>query len=111
MKSATSKQALATALSKLALLACLALFTASCMTTKTVGNFQAIQGEEYTYAKGKQVWLFWGLLPAGRTNVNTPSDGDCEVVTRFNFGDFLITTITAGIVTTYSIKVRAKRKG
>ena len=103
---------LKTALSKLALLACLALFTASCMTTKTpVGNFQAIQGEEYTYAKGKQVWLFWGLLPAGRTNVNTPSDGDCEVVTRFNFGDFLITTITAGIVTTYSIKVRAKRKG
>ena len=103
---------LKTALSKLALLALLSFFAASCMTTKTpVGNYQAIQGEEYTYAKGKQVWLFWGLLPAGRTNVNTPSDGDCEVVTRFNFGDFLITTITAGIVTTYSIKVRAKRKG
>lgn len=101
-----------TTLSRLALLATLAFFAASCMTTKTpVGNYQALQGAEYTYAQGKQIWLFWGLLPVGRTNVNTPSDGDCEVVTRFTFVDFLITGLTGGIVGAYSIKIRVKRKG
>ena len=82
----------------------------SCMTTKTsVGAFKETTGQDYTYAKGKQFWLFWGLVPLSRTNVNTPGDGNCEVVTQFNFGDFLITGLTAGIVTSYSIKVVAKK--
>jgi len=79
----------------------------SCMTTKTsVGTFKETQGSEYTYAKGKQFWLFWGLLPIGRTNVNTPEDGNCQIITRFNFGDFLIGGLTGGIITSYSIKVK-----
>ncbi|MBE7510420.1 MAG: hypothetical protein HS118_09520 [Bacteroidia bacterium] len=83
----------------------------SCMTTKTsVGAFRETQGSEYTYAKGKQFWLFWGILPLGRTNVNTPGDGNCEVITRFNIGDALISGLTGGIVTSYSIKVKAKKK-
>jgi len=83
----------------------------SCMTTKTsVGAFKETQGNEYTYAKGKQFWLFWGILPLGRTNVNTPVDGNCEVITRFNVGDALISGLTGGIVTSYSIKVKAKKK-
>jgi len=83
----------------------------SCMTTKTsVGAFKETQGNEYTYAKGKQFWLFWGILPLGRTNVNTPGDGNCEVITRFNVGDALISGLTGGIVTSYSIKVKAKKK-
>lgn len=82
----------------------------SCMTTKTsVGAFKETQGNEYTYAKGKQFWLFWGLVPIGRTSVNTPGDGNCEVVTRFKFGDVLISGITGGLLTSYSIKVVAKR--
>ncbi len=82
----------------------------SCMTTKTsVGAFTETRGNEYTYAKGKQFWLFWGLVPIGRTSVNTPGDGNCEVVTRFNFGDILISGITGGILTSYSIKVIAKK--
>jgi hypothetical protein len=81
------------------------------MTTKTnVGEYKELPGHEYTYAKGKQMWLFWGLVPLGRTNVNTPSDGNCEVITRFNFGDFLISALTVGILTSYSIKVKAKKK-
>jgi hypothetical protein len=81
------------------------------MTTKTsVGAFKETQGNEYTYAKGKQFWLFWGILPLGRTNVNTPGDGNCEVITRFNVGDALISGLTGGIVTSYSIKVKAKKK-
>lgn len=87
------------------------LFTSSCMTTKTsVGEFRELQGSEYTYAKGKQLWLFWGVMPLGRTNVNTPGDGNCEVVTRFNIGDALITGLTGGIVSSYTIKVKAKKK-
>ncbi len=82
----------------------------SCMTTKTsVGAFKESPGSEYTYAKGRQLWLFWGLVPLGRTNVNTPGDGNCEIVTRFNFGDFLIGGLTLGILTSYSIKINAKQ--
>lgn len=83
----------------------------SCLTTKTsVGAYKEAQGNEYTYAKGKQFWLFWGFLPLGRTNVNTPGDGDCEVVTKFKFVDVLLSGLTGGIVTSYSIKVNAKKK-
>ena len=83
----------------------------SCMTTKTnVGAYKETQGEEYTYAKGKQIWLFWGLLPLGRTSVNTPGDGNCQVITRYNFSDVLISGLTAGTVTTETIKVKAKKK-
>ena len=83
----------------------------SCMVTKTsVGQYTETQGKEYTYAQGKQLWLFWGIFPLGRTNVNTPGDGNCQVVTRYNFGDFLITGLTGGIVSSYTIKIKAKRK-
>lgn len=82
----------------------------SCMTTKTdVGAYREKQGNEYTYAKGKQIWLFWGLMPLGRASVNTPGDGNCQVITRFNIGDFLISGLTGGIVTTQTIKVKAKK--
>ncbi len=83
----------------------------SCMTTKTnVGAYRETQGSEYIYGKGKQIWLFWGILPLGRTSVNTPGDGNCQVITKFNFVDFLISGLTGGIVTTYTIKVKAKKK-
>ncbi|MGI9545429.1 MAG: hypothetical protein ACR2MX_19365 [Cyclobacteriaceae bacterium] len=82
----------------------------SCLSTKTsVGAYRETQGSEYTYAKGKQLWLLWGLIPLGKTSVNTPGDGNCQVITRFNFGDMLISGLTAGIVTTYTIKVKAKQ--
>ena len=81
----------------------------SCMTTKTnVGTYKEEPGLQYTYAKGKQVWLFWGIVPLGRTNVNTPNNGDCQVVTRLNIIDFIVSGLTAGIVTTQTIKVNAK---
>ena len=84
--------------------------TQSCMTTKTqVGQFREKQGNEYVFDKGKQFWLFWGLIPVGRTSVNTPSDGACEVITKFRFTDVLICGLTGGIVTTHSIKVKAKK--
>ncbi len=83
----------------------------ACMTTKTsVGVYREIPGDTYTYAKGKQMWVFWGLIPLGRTSVNTPSDGNCEVITRYNFGDLLISGLTGGLFMSYTIKVVAKRQ-
>lgn len=90
---------------------CLMVFLSSCMMTKTpIGTYQETKGQEYTYAQGKQIWLFWGLFPLGRTHVNTPSDGNCAVVTRLGFVDFLIGGLTSGIITTQTIKVKTKRK-
>jgi len=87
------------------------LLMSSCMMTKTsVGAYKESVGKEYTYDKGKQMWLFWGVLPIGRTDVSTPTNGACEVITKFKFTDLLISGLTGGIVTSYSIKVKAKKQ-
>jgi hypothetical protein len=81
----------------------------SCMITKTsCGNYREQRGETYTYAKGKQLWILFGIIPLGRSSVATPASGDCEVRTQYKFDDFLISVFTAGIVNSMSIKVTAK---
>lgn len=83
----------------------------SCMTTRTdVGNYREISkngSDTYTYAKGKQCYLFWGLIPLGRTKVNTPPSGNCQVRTSYRFFDALLSTITGGIFAMQTIKVIA----
>ena len=87
------------------------IFLSSCLMTKTsVGTYKESIGKEYTYDKGKQMWLFWGLVPIGRTDVSTPTTGECEVITKFKFSDVLVSGFTGGIVTSYSIKVKAKKQ-
>ncbi len=87
-----------------------ALLLPSCMSTRTsLGDYKAVQGEEYRYARGKQCYLFWGLLPLGRTSVATPTNGVCQVRTSFRFIDALVTTLTAGIFSMQTIRVYAKR--
>jgi hypothetical protein len=82
----------------------------SCMTTKTdVGRHAEIPGSSYKFSSGKQIWIFWGIIPLGRTKVNTPGHGNCQVVTRYKFSDFLINCVTLGLFTSYSIEVRVKR--
>lgn len=81
----------------------------SCMTTSTtVGDYKEDSGKQYTYAKGKQFWIGFGLFPIGRTDVQTPTDGSCEVISKFTFGDFLISGITGGIVSSRTIIVKDK---
>ena len=83
----------------------------SCMMTKTpVGTYMETPGKEVTFDKGKQFWIFWGLVPLGRTSVNTPTNGNCQVVTKYRFGDVLVTGLTLGIVSSYSIKVEVKKE-
>lgn len=81
----------------------------SCMTTRTsVASYRETEGDEYVYAKGKQCYLFWGLVPLGRTRVATPADGNCEVRTRYGFWDAFLSVITGGIFEMQSIRVYAK---
>lgn len=88
----------------------LALLMTSCLTTRTnVRDYQAVEGKEYKFAKGKQCYLFWGLIPLGRTNVDTPSDGVCQIRTSYRFIDAFVSVITAGIFQMQTIKVMAKR--
>lgn len=88
---------------------CVLLLFSSCMVTRTsVGSYKEQAGTAYTYSKGKQCYLFWGLVPIGVTSLQTPTSGDCEVRTSYNFVDWLITGITGGIFSMQSIKVKAK---
>jgi hypothetical protein len=71
----------------------------SCMMTKTpVGSYLETTRKDVTFDKGKQYWILWGSVPLGRTHVNTPSNGNCQVVTKYKFSDVLITGLTVGIV-------------
>ena len=89
----------------------MALLLPSCLTTRTnVKDYKAVEGKEYKFAKGKQCYLFWGLLPLGRTNVDTPSDGVCQIRTCYNFFDAFVSLITAGIFQMQTIKVMAKHE-
>jgi hypothetical protein len=95
---------------QLLLLLLVALSLSACLTTKTnVGSFREDTGETYVYAKSKQLWLFYGLIPLGRTQVSTPMHGNCQVITRYTFTDFLLAGVTLGMVTSYTIKVKTKR--
>ncbi len=86
------------------------ILTPSCMSTRTsVQNYKEAQGQEYRYAKGRQCYLFWGLIPLGRTTIATPVEQPCQVRTRFGFWDAFVTTITAGIFSMQQIRVYAKR--
>ena len=86
------------------------LLLSSCMSTKTsLRDYQSYANNSYTYAKGKQIYLFWGLIPMGHTNVSTPSDGVCQINTYRSFGDILISDLTGGLVTIQTIKVKAPK--
>lgn len=90
--------------------ALLGVLLTSCMTTKTtIGNYKEAEGKPYKYSKGKQLWLFWGFVPLGRTNVNTPEQKGFKLITRHNVSDIIITGLTFGIITSYTIKIKVKK--
>ena len=96
---------------KIIAVAILLISFSSCMMTKTpVGAYLETPGKEVTFDNGKQFWLFWGIMPIGRTHVNTPSNGNCQVTTKIRLTDFIISGLTGGIVTSTSIKVEVKEQ-
>lgn len=92
----------------------IALSLSSCWSTRTsVGGYtyskKVDKESTYTFAKGKQVYLFWGLIPCGRTNVATPADGNCQIRTKHGFLDAFLTIITGGVLSMQTIKVNAPK--
>lgn len=97
-----------------ALIMICALLLPSCYATRTyVGTYRedlkVEKAGKYKFAKAKQAYLFWGLIPLGRTTVDTPDHGSCEIKTRWGFGDAFLTLITGGIFSMQTIKVSAPR--
>ena len=87
-----------------------ATMLSSCMTTKTSMNkYKETPGQTYKYSKGKQCYLFWGLVPIGRPSVATPVGEPCQVRTSFRLFDAICSSITGGIFSMQTIKVVAKR--
>lgn len=90
------------------------LTLSSCWSTRTYcGSYREdvrdSKMDSYKYAKSKQAYLFWGLIPLGRTTVATPDHGSCEIRTRHGFLDAFVSLITGGIITMQTIKVSAPR--
>lgn len=97
------------------LMAAFVLLLPSCYATRTrIGTYQEDTRVDkvptYKYAKAKQSYLLWGLIPVGRAQVATPPDGSCEVKTRHGIIDALITACTGGLFSMQTIKVTAPKK-
>lgn len=97
---------------KLFLFAAFAFMLTSCTVTRTTIGDGPIgkQGITQVHSKGKQLYLFWGLLPLGYTSPPIPADNNCQIKTSRNVGDALITYITFGIVQSRTIKVLVKKE-
>lgn len=94
----------------IALLFCLVFSFQSCMTAKVdVGGYNDRTDSAMTYSNGRQFWLFWGLIPLGHANVNTPNDGRCQVVMTHSLGDVIISALTGGIVMSEKVKIKVAK--
>ena len=95
---------------KLFVVLIIAGFASSCVQTQTnVGKYTETKGTEYVYSKAKQMYIFWGIVPVGRTHTETPADGNCQVQTKFNLIDLAVTSLCLGFFGMQTIKVKAKR--
>ena len=87
------------------MLALAAMSLSSCYTNRVnVAGYTSDFGEEKTYDRAKQWYLFEGLIPLGRAHLNTPSDGVCQIRSYYSPLDALITVLTAGLVSTRTVK-------
>lgn len=94
---------------KVIIMILVATMLSSCMTTRTSMNkYKETSGQKYKYSKGKQCYLFWGLVPIGRLSVATPIGEPCQVRTSFRLIDGIFTSLTGGIFSMQTIKVVAK---
>lgn len=85
----------------------------SCYTTwTTVGNYDQLKKQglkSYKYDKKKQFYLF-EIIPLGHSHAKTPNE-PCEVVSKFKLFDFILPTITCGIVGSRTVFVYALEGG
>lgn len=93
--------------SNLALVFVLLFSSSACLTHRhsvARGPIGA-QGSTQVYAKMKQGFLFWGLIPLQKDNLELPQHGDYQIKTSFNVEDGLISLISCGIISYRTIKI------
>ena len=89
----------------IALMLLAAMSLTSCYTNRVnVAGYTSEFGEEKTYDRAKQWYLFEGLIPIGRAHLNTPADGVCQIRSYYSPLDALITVLTGGLVSTRTVK-------
>lgn len=85
----------------------------SCYTTwTTIGNYEQLEKQglkSYQYDQKKQFYLF-EVLPLGHSHAKTPNE-PCEVISKFKFIDFVIPTITCGVLGSRTVIVNALEGG
>lgn len=97
---------------KFFIIAIVAVMMTSCYTTRTyTGNFieQTDHGDTNVmpYSKAKQWYVVGSLIPLNMKHVQTPSTGNCEVVTKTKFVDALLGECTLGLFAVRTIEVNA----
>lgn len=82
----------------------------SCGTQKfSMGD---TNGETISKDKQKSIRLFWGWIPIDKShNFSYPNATGYKVTTRYNFGDFLVSALTGGIVILKTVKFEAIKSG
>lgn len=93
-------------------LAAVAIVLSSCFATRTtVGDFNKLTNEGDTnvavYNKAKQCYVLNNLVPLGQKHVPTPPSGNCQINTKFNALDMLVSMCTANLFSMKTIKVYA----
>jgi hypothetical protein len=63
------------------------------------------QGSSKVYSKTKQLYIFWGLCPLGRSQPAIPEHKNIQIKTSHNIGDLLISFITFGIIDSRTVKI------
>lgn len=87
------------------------LFLSSCMVTRTTVGDGPVgkRGHATVYSNAKQLYLFWGLVPLGRTQPAMPPHRNIQIKTSTNIVDLLITGVTGGLFSTQTVKVLVKK--
>ncbi len=77
-----------------------ALFLQSCFVTRTtIGDGpRGKKGDTMVYSKARTFYLFAGLIRLNIGQPATPSHGNYQIKSAFNFGDMLINFLTFGIL-------------
>ena len=83
------------------------MFSTSCMVTKTnINSFENVHEGTRQYSKQKQFYVLFDLIRVGHTDAKTPSNGQpCQIKTQVTFLDGLIKLLTAGLISSQTIKV------
>lgn len=94
-------------ITKLFVLSFVVINLSSCYTTRATIGSGPVKNDKHVrvYSKAKQVYLFAGLIPLGVSSPAIPADKNCQIKTKFNFFDLLISTVTLSIVNTRTTQV------